>query len=150
MPSFATGNSATSRKTSGQSSEREFETTTRRHVNSNTALANFRGSRRLVEQDHLFEECVNEGWVAGVGGWGCSLSKLVLCKEQACKGCFIGSLLCAVRVLFPTIPSLYLASSAKYMIPRCALTDTVKQSLTKHYTPSPLITLQPSRLRGRQ
>ena len=46
-----------------------------------------------------------------------------------------------MRVLFPTMPYLYLASSAKYMIPRCALTDTVKQSHTKHYTLSPLITL---------
>lgn len=62
-----TGNSATSRKTYGQSSERAIVTTTRRHVNSNTALANFLGSRWLVEQDRLFEECVNEGCVAG---WG--------------------------------------------------------------------------------
>jgi hypothetical protein len=37
------------------------------------------GSCRLVKQERLFEECVNEGWVPG--GWGCSLSKLVPCKE---------------------------------------------------------------------
>jgi hypothetical protein len=69
MPSFATGNSATSRKTSGQSSDGAFQTTTRRHVNTNTAPANFRGSRRLVKQRRLFKECVRESWV-GEGGGG--------------------------------------------------------------------------------